>query len=71
MSIVLLLLKLQCDLTADKVLPWLTIDTLNALVEHCPQLDKIERLDTWNISKTNLDEFYAKCKENNWIVDIN
>ena len=32
-------------------------------------LVKFEILHTWKISKTNLDEFYLKCKENNWNIE--
>lgn len=63
--------KLQCTYPREKILPWLTIATLDAMLEHCPQLNRIERFDTWNISKTNFDNFYMKCKINNWDLEIN
>lgn len=63
--------KLQCTSPRERIIPWLTMTTLNALVEHCPQLNRIEQLDTWNISKENVANFYLKCKENNWDLDVN
>ncbi|CAL4122600.1 unnamed protein product, partial [Meganyctiphanes norvegica] len=63
--------KLQCALIGGRVPPCFTIDTLNALVESCPQLSSIGQLDTWGISKLDLNNFYLKCKENNWDLEIN
>lgn len=63
--------KLQCALIGGRVPPSLTIATLKALVESCPQLNSIGQLDTWDITSVDLNDFYSKSKVNNWDLEIN